>query len=95
GSGRAAASPIGKSELDVKIYPNPNNGQFTITVDKASAGDVQYAIYDITGKVIESKSIESDGRLETAVDISRLPSGTYIINVTTDNQEFTKKIIKN
>lgn len=95
GSGRAAASPIGKSELDVKIYPNPNNGQFTITVDKASAGDVQYAIYDITGKVIESKNVESDGRLETAVDISRLPSGTYIINVTTDNQEFTKKIIKN
>ncbi|WP_447636721.1 N-acetylmuramoyl-L-alanine amidase [Flavobacterium microcysteis] len=91
------AGPIGKSglELDVKIYPNPNNGQFTITVDKASDSEVHYSIYDITGKVIESKNIESDGRLETSVDISRLPSGTYIINVTTDNQEFTKKIIKN
>ncbi|MCY1243655.1 hypothetical protein D9M72_566800 [compost metagenome] len=81
--------------MDVKIYPNPNDGHFVIAVDKASVGEISYSIYDITGKQVETRSLDSDRQSETAIDISKFPSGTYIVNVKADNQEFIKKIIKN
>ncbi|MFV0469691.1 MAG: carboxypeptidase regulatory-like domain-containing protein [Dysgonomonas sp.] len=69
----------------VVIYPNPNNGQFSIrTESKASA-----QIFNVLGKLVYS------GILESGVNniILDAPSGTYFIKVKSDRGESTFKIL--
>lgn len=50
-----------------------------------------YRIYDLTGKLLQNGTINSD---ETSLDLSSATNGVYIIEVKTDKDVITKKIIK-
>nr|WP_314497211.1 S8 family peptidase [uncultured Chryseobacterium sp.] len=50
-----------------------------------------YKIYDLTGKLLQSGTISSD---ETSLDLSAATNGVYIIEVKTDKDIITKKVIK-
>ena len=94
GSARMANST--NSEAEIKLYPNPNNGKFVLSLNKQVENKASYVIYDVTGKSIQNKELNiKDMNSEIEVDISNFPAGIYMVNITIDNQEFTKKVIKN
>jgi len=94
GSARVANSI--NSETEIKLYPNPNTGKFTLLLNKQIDNKVSYAIYDVTGKLIQNKDLNNNNiNSEIEIDISNFPAGIYMINITIDNQEFSKKVIKN
>jgi len=75
-------------ESVISVYPNPASSVINIGVSK-NAFDIQNtSIYSITGqKVLEST--------QSAIDISSLAPGMYIINVKADNNTiYTQKLIK-
>ncbi len=82
---------IDNSRLNVSnitIYPNPAHDKLTISGVSTS----HITIIDVTGKVIIDKAAE--GSINT-VDISRLNSGIYFIQVTDNNwNKTTLKFIK-
>lgn len=51
----------------------------------------KYSIYDLSGKMIQSGTIISE---ETSLDFSSLSNGIYIIELKTNSETITKKIIK-
>lgn len=63
-------------ELKVNIYPNPNNGIFTIESEVAS--NASASIFDITGKLIQ-QNIQLQGKAE--IDLSHQNAGLYFIRV--------------
>ena len=71
----------------IKISPNPVNNKLKI----ANVSDIKYAlIYDFTGQVIKELMVKSD---EINMDISYLPSGSYILELHGENltrQKFLK-----
>lgn len=71
------------------IYPNPANDILNVGVSDNQFEIKNTAIYSITGqKVMESTS--------NSINISKLSSGIYIVNVTTQNdKQFSQKLIKN
>ncbi|MBN2893199.1 MAG: T9SS type A sorting domain-containing protein [Bacteroidales bacterium] len=73
---------ISEVENQTLIYPNPNNGIFTISTE--TCADV--FIYDITGKKIYSGNIEQ----KKVIDLSSYDNGIYIVEVLHEN--FTEKI---
>ncbi|MCD9856315.1 T9SS type A sorting domain-containing protein [Epilithonimonas sp. JDS] len=76
---------------DLKVYPNPTTGVFTIDLDSDNS---EVKIFDMTGKTIVTKSSQRAKNNQT-FDISNLPKGTYILKIkTADNNEVVKKIIK-
>jgi hypothetical protein len=79
-------------ELQVKVYPNPNNGKFTIDLinfeDKALI-----SICDLTGSVFFESKIEQMTRSE--LNFSFLRKGIYFVKVTSKNKLFVKKIFVN
>lgn len=88
-------SSVKGKELEIRLFPNPNDGRFMINLSEEPEGDVSFAIYDITGKMIQSRRISnSDLQQNVEVDISGFAAGTYIINVTAGNREFSKQFIK-
>ena len=77
------------TNLLVKIYPNPTKELIFIT--HPSSNSFKVFISDLTGKVLLEKEV---GKQDT-INIERYPSGTYLINVTSEDQKTnTYKIIK-
>lgn len=73
----------------VKIYPNPTKQVIFIT--HPSSNFFKVFISDLTGKVLLQKEV---GKQEP-INIEKYPSGTYLINVTTENKKTNSyKIIK-
>lgn len=70
-------------------YPNPTNG--IINIDCEQNNIKRLTICDITGKkIIEKSEIPQNKQ----IDISSFESGIYFINLQTENEIFTTKIVK-
>jgi hypothetical protein len=75
---------------NLKIYPNPNNGSFTITNSELINGVV---IMDLQGKVVYRNSNLNLYNLN--VNLENLDRGMYMINIISENEIITKSIIAN
>lgn len=72
----------------VSVQPNPNNGEFALTLNSASYADVY--IYDATGKLIQTNRMQPGQRL----DASLQESGIYLITlVNAEGFRTTQRVI--
>lgn len=70
------------------VYPNPNNGTFTLVLNTTEASEV--VIYDGLGQLLSTQNVQP-GVQQT---ITLISSGAYMISVTTtDGQRTSKRII--
>lgn len=73
----------------LKVYPNPNNGIFTIELYKPLS-PIRLKMYDILGRtLIEKEYIDS----RTDIDLSWHPKGVYHLQVVSSNLLFNARII--
>ena len=78
--------------LGVAAYPNPAADYLTLKADLSAIPDLSYSLYDINGKLLESKNINAS---ETSIRMNHLSPATYFVKVTDGNKEVkTFKIIK-
>lgn len=79
--------------LNLQAYPNPTTDYLTLNIGNAELSTLNFQLYDTSGKIIAAKKISST--TET-IRMENLPSATYFLKVTNNNQEVkTFKIIKN
>ncbi|SDI40595.1 S8 family serine peptidase [Winogradskyella thalassocola] len=78
------------------VYPNPNNGEFTISFDSNlnNNSDVKVDIYDISGRLVYKNSFVNDSvRFNKTINLSGVASGVYIANISKGNNITSQKII--
>ena len=75
------------TKKDVKIYPNPTNGLFTVVTED---NDSRIEIYSVNGQLVYSEQVSS---LKTQIDLSNLVKGIYFIKVSSDNKVANSKVI--
>jgi len=76
------------------LYPNPNNGIVTLSLNNNYTGLVDIAIHDLTGKqMYKHKLIKSLIHFTKELCFEELPSGFYFITVTTDANSITERLI--
>ena len=82
--------------LNMQAYPNPTTDYLTLNVGASTSlsnESMSYEIYNISGKLIESRKIISSSE---TITMENLPTATYFLKVTNNNNEVkTFKIIKN
>ena len=76
---------------DLNIFPNPNSGQFTVSMEKLLSG--KYYIYDINGKIVQQCEFVDSEELQISLD--RPLSGVYYIKIQTDTGKLTKTVLIN
>lgn len=79
---------IRTSEIsEVKLYPNPAFGG-TVHILTPADSDKNIIVYDVFGEMVLKDKI--NGKI---LDISRLVSGVYVLQVNEGGKTFTRKLV--
>jgi hypothetical protein len=82
-------------KLDCELFPNPNDGLFTLRYDSNKNHDLNFEIYNMTGDLIQSESWKTNsGSNLFPVDLARMPGGVYLLKVSSPDGFVSIKTIK-
>ena len=76
------------NQQNFSLFPNPTRGLITIKNDKKIKN---FTLLSPTGQIL--LNFKNDD-LEVKIDLGKFPSGTYLVKITTENEELIKKVIK-
>ncbi|MBX7241535.1 MAG: T9SS type A sorting domain-containing protein [Bacteroidia bacterium] len=82
--------------LQATVYPNPNNGTFTVSVVNIPEPRLQIEVVNLVGQTVYSQSVNTEnGMLHHEVELEKeLPQGTYLVRVTTESGSYITKFVK-
>ena len=81
------------SIIDSKLYPNPNNGEFTLSFEISNPSDVVIQIHDLNGRVLHFEKHKVESTFTEQFSVSQLSRGIYIVSVKAKNNLRTHKVI--
>lgn len=86
-------STSSKSNISVKVYPNPFVNQLNFQFSKEINDKVRIQIFDFNGRLIldESKYVED---FYLTIDLTYLPAASYLVKVYASKINYYSKIIK-
>ncbi|MDY0054586.1 MAG: T9SS type A sorting domain-containing protein, partial [Bacteroidales bacterium] len=77
-------------DINLSIYPNPNNGSFRITSNEENTVNLQ--IINSLGQVVLNENTKIDNK---EINIQGLNNGTYFLRILSNNKTVNKKLIIN
>ena len=70
--------------INVSVFPNPNNGEFTVRCDNMS----RITVYNVIGSVVKDIETNTDSFV-----IEGLNSGVYFVNIKNTDSNIIKKVV--
>jgi len=81
---------------NLKLFPNPNEGRFSLSFNQDYIGDVVIELLDLTGKVVAREvSKNFSGQYQQDFDQSALAAGSYIIRINTAKGTVSRRVVIN
>ncbi len=74
-----------------KIFPNPNNGFFTIEMETDSPNEWKAELFSMNGKLVYKNQFQG---IRGLISTAHLYAGIYVLTVTTTDGVFTSKVVK-
>ena len=89
-----AATGITTNEAEnmFSVYPNPNNGEFTVSVKLDKQADVKIRVINMIGQEISNRMITNTVGGTYTMDLSAQPNGIYFVEIKSNNSILVKKI---
>lgn len=75
------------------LYPNPNNGDFTVQFSSVTNKDVNISVHDIRGRKIFDKNYSNTGMFSQNLHLDNVQSGVYLVTVQDGNKKTVKRIV--
>ncbi len=75
------------------LYPNPNNGSFTIQFNSNSGSEIKVNVHDVRGREIFAKSYNNNGLFNESLELNNVQSGIYLVTVQDGSKKEVKKIV--
>lgn len=94
GSRLAEGSNRSGSFTDLSIYPNPSSGFFSVKLQSPTAEAVQAKVFDLSGRIIFSQSLEAEiGENHWPLQLENTSGGVYILEVSQGSEIQRARII--
>ena len=78
-------------DLSFDLFPNPNDGQFTIELNQSTEQKLTLHIFDVTGKLVQDIRLDKNNiYLKSEINVSHLPAGSYEV-LLSDGEMFGRK----
>ena len=68
-------------QSEVKVYPSPTSGLFSLRLSLLKKGTVKIVLYDVTGRMIQLNEFDYNTFSTTQFDIAHLRSGLYYLQL--------------
>jgi subtilisin-like proprotein convertase family protein len=75
------------------VYPNPNNGNFNVRFNDASANGVKVLVHDMRGRKIYENSYSGGASFNENIQLDNAQSGIYLMTVTDGARKEVKRIV--
>ena len=79
--------------MDITFYPNPTIDYVNFNFSNLESSDLNVLVFDFAGRVLITTKIDIEN-YKTKLDLSSLPSGSYLIYLNTNKFNYHTKIIK-
>lgn len=76
-----------------KIYPNPNNGIFTVDYSQDEFSDLTIDFYDAIGGLLESHFIKNAKSFKKEFNLNKMDSGVVLMVIRFENYVHVKRLI--
>ncbi len=84
------------ADIDFKVFPNPTNGEFTVTYHSPESADVGVELYDLQGKRVNQFSVDNhtiqDNKIQLTIRCEEMPVGMYILKLRDGEKTGIRKI---
>jgi len=70
------------NQTNIQLFPNPNHGLFTLKFENENAHNIQ--IFDPTGRVVLSESVEGN---QYEIQLKDISKGLYFVKIQTDTKD--------
>jgi hypothetical protein len=78
----------------VEVYPNPNNGHFTLAITSSAKEAFDLRIVNNLGVTIyDRKNLVVDGTLNEVIDLKNIPNGVYSVILNNQSRQIIRKIV--
>ena len=75
---------------ELNIFPNPNDGLFTLALSAGATSNMAYRVTDLVGRIVLVKTIET-GSVQQTVLTDGLPNGLYFLQVLDEGKKVAEK----
>ncbi|MEO9220067.1 MAG: T9SS type A sorting domain-containing protein [Bacteroidia bacterium] len=84
-----------QSSTDIlSLYPNPNNGQFTLSLNTTDNNELKITVVNVLGKeVYNQNQYFNKGENLLQIQLDKLPKGIYFVRVQNGNKQLQHKFI--
>jgi len=86
---------VSSIENAFNVYPNPSNGNITISADVPSQGDYTLSVFNLMGQKIYSDNININRHYSSSINLSGNAAGVYLITLSGQGRLMEKKIVLN
>ena len=78
---------------EFKVYPNPNDGQFTVKIRLSVARNVSIKVYNSLGQVFyQAEPVRMLGSYTLNISLPNITNGFYYLNALFDEEKVTRKV---
>ncbi|MFT3794770.1 reprolysin-like metallopeptidase [Flavobacterium sp.] len=75
------------------LFPNPNNGDFTVRFNSASGNKINIAVHDMRGRKIFDQTYHNSGLFNETISLKSKQAGVYLVSIADGDNKITKRII--
>ena len=78
--------------LGVNLFPNPNNGEFTLIIGNVE-GPVDVSLFDLNGRMLYNETYDgSTPMLSKQINMTGLAPGMYILRASDERGDVSEKV---
>jgi len=88
---QVASFGIPVDDPGVRLYPNPNKGEYMQVEIQEDISNIQASLYNLAGKVIKQWEMKNTSTVHS-LNLFDIPSGTYIVALASNHWSHTNRI---
>ena len=82
------------NDMNFRIFPNPNNGRFTLSIENADANQLTLELTDVRGVVLQKVVLNNlMGTIQYDFNQPEATSGVYFLKITEQEKSIVTKVI--
>jgi subtilisin-like proprotein convertase family protein len=91
-----SVAPLGVEDnefTDFILFPNPNNGDFTLKFSSGSSDNIKVNVHDMRGRQVYSNSYANKGTFNQNINLDKVQAGVYLVSITDGTKKTVKRIV--